>query len=267
MENKFYEELETLATYPLFLLSKEERQTIVAREEHAPLENLNDDQRSRIANQIDRFLNENEQYLSEHIHEVRIIDSINKLREKCDMLGIPWEKAHIVQIVKRLVGGIQSKSPIVDNLPNDILLPFFLTCSESVPDLKKVFQDNERMRDMMSDPHAIKKLCRSPFYEWRISANVAVDFLSEFAATVNNLQVDFSFLRDLDDRHLRKLAKSCPNIIAINLSGCTGITDKGIEHFKANHHLRHIYCFDCENVSEEEQKHLRKLLPHCSIYG
>lgn len=267
MENKFYGELETLATYPLALLTQEERNEIIANGDKAPLENLKDAQKNKIADQIDNFLNENEQYFSEHVHEVKIIDSINKLREKCDSLGIPWEKAHIVQTLKKAVGKIKPNSPLFVNLPNDFLLPFLLTCSSNVNDLKKMFNDNTRMRDVMSDPYAINKLCRNPFYEWDISGEIAVDFLTEFATTVVNLQVDLSFCKDLNDTLLRKLAKSCPNIISINLSGCTNISDQGIENFKTNHHLKNIYCFDCQNVTTTEESHLRELMPHCTIYG
>lgn len=267
MKYKFYDELETLAAYPLALLTEEERKGIITDGDKTPSENINDAQKNKIADQIDNFLNENEQFLSEHVHEVKIIDSINKLREKCDSLGIPWEKAHIAQTLKRAVGTIQPNNPIFVNLPNDFLLPFLLTCSSNVNDLKKIFNDNARMRDVMSDPHAINKLCRSPFYEWDISGEIAVDFLTEFATTVDNLQVDLSFCQDLNDTLLRKLAKSCPNIISINLSGCKNISDRGIENFKTNHHLKNIYCFDCQHITTTEGSRLRELMPHCTIYG
>lgn len=267
MENKFYDELETLATYPLALLTQEERSEIISNGDKAPWENIKEEQKNKIAYQIDNFLSENEQFLSDHVHEVKIIDSINKLREKCDNLGIPWEKAHIVQTLKRAAGAIKSDNPIFANLPNEFLLPFLLSWSKNVNELKQIYQNNARMQDVMSDPHAIYKLCRNPFYEWGITGELAVDFLTEYASTVADLQVDLSFCRDLNDTLLRKLAKSCPNIVSINLSGCTNISDEGIENFKTNHHLKHIYCFDCQNVTTTEESHLRKLMPHCTIYG
>ncbi len=267
MENKFYDELETLATYPLALLSKDERKKITTDAKKAPSETLSDVQKNKIAGQIDQFLDENEQVLSEHIHEVRVIDSINKLREKCDSLGIPWEKAHIVQTLKKSVGKLNPTSPLLANLPNDFLLPFLLAFTASVQDLKKIFHSNQRLKNAMSDGHAVRKLCRTPFYEWGISGDVAIDFLTEFSSSAQDLAVDLSFCQDVNDTLLRKLAKSCPNLVSINLSGCKNITDDGIKHFATNHHLRHIYCFDCPKVTSGEETELRQLLPHCTIYG
>ena len=198
---------------------------------------------------------------------MRVIESLIKLREKCNSLGIPWEKSHIVEAMKKVIGRVQPEDPLFTNLPNDFLLPFLLTCSNHMLDLKNVANKNSRMRDVMSDPKAIQKLCHKPFHEWGISAEIAVDFLSEFGTHVPDLHLDLSFCLDLNDQLLSKLAKSCPNLISVNLSGCPLISGKGLESFAVNHQLRHLYCFDCPNITENEEANLRSLIPNCRIFG
>lgn len=267
MKYAFYDELETMATYPLALLTKEERTSILSHNWEDPARQLDDGHKNKIASQIDTFFDENEQFLSEHVHEVRVIESLIKLREKCNSLGIPWEKSHIVKMMKKVIGRVKPDDALFANLPNDFLLPFLLNCADNIQDLKNVAHNNSRMRDVMSDPKAIRKLCLKPFHEWGVSGVVAVDYLTEFATHVPDLHLDLSFTPDLDNQLLSKLAKSCPNLIAVNLSGCSGISGEGLEAFATNHQLRHLYCFDCPHIAERDMAHLRSLLPLCSIFG
>ncbi|OXU24733.1 hypothetical protein TSAR_004909 [Trichomalopsis sarcophagae] len=79
-------------------------------------------------------------------------------------------------------------------------------------------------------------------------------------SSLTNLQIlDVTNSEDISNTFLTVLAKNCKKILNLNLSGCTQITDAGINEISRLPKLEELYIKNLNNVTDQPLKYLPKL--------
>lgn len=96
----------------------------------------------------------------------------------------------------------------------------------------------------------------------RVIYNIAVE-IGEFGSCLSWLSIKDKLMVD---KSVAKIAKGCPNLKSLELSGCNKLTDKSVEVIAERcHHLETLVIYKCDNITDNFLKRIGKEHPDLQI--